>query len=138
MSNKVTSLNKLKEIAKGEIVVLPGWGEEDFVCRVKRISMLSLVKGGKIPNPLLNSAQEIFMDGAGASTSGDDFKEMTELLSIFIKESLVEPSLEELEEIGLELTDEQVIAIFNYSQHGAGALKKFRGLNGNNKDTETK
>lgn len=123
---RVTTLEELKEKAKGELVELPGWGEEPFVCRLKRVSMLYMVKAGKIPNTLLTAAQEVFMDGAGAANSKIDFEEMSTLLTIFVDGSLVEPTAEQLKEIGLELTDEQKIAIFNYTQRGADALKKFR------------
>ena len=123
---KVTSIKELEKQTEGKIVELPGWDEKPFVCRLKRISMLGLIKGGKIPNALLQSAQGVFMDGA---VTGDaNFKEMTEIFSIFVKYSLLEPTASDLDDLGLDLTDEQMITIFNYSQNGVEAVKKFRSV----------
>ncbi len=47
---------------------LIGWGEEPFVCKLKRPSMLGLVANGDIPNPLLNAAYILFN---GAKTTKD-------------------------------------------------------------------
>ena len=38
----------------------------------------------------------------------------------------MEPSLAEIESVGLELTDDQMMALFNYSQVGTKALESFR------------
>ena len=42
------------------------------------------------------------------------------------KASLEEPSFDDIKEAGLELTDEQMMAIFSYSQEGVKALESFR------------
>ena len=43
---------------------------------------------------------------------------------------MVSPSFDELEAAGVALTDEQLIAIFQFTQLGAKALDRFRGLSG--------
>ena len=40
---------------------------------------------------------------------------------------MIEPSLQQIKDSGVELTDEQYMAIFNYTQKGIEALKPFRG-----------
>ena len=40
--------------------------------------------------------------------------------------SLVSPTLDELEEAGITLTDSQLAYIYNYSQTGLDALRRFR------------
>lgn len=122
---EVTSLEKLKEISKGEVVSLIGFNEEKFNARLKRPSLLNMVSNSKIPNELLTAAHIVFF---GAKTPKDivSMKDSNELYRIVAKESLVEPTYEELEEIGLELTDEQLIEIFQYTQVGVRALKSFR------------
>jgi hypothetical protein len=121
----VTSLEDLKKIAEGQEVELLGWREEPFVCKLKRPSMLGLVANGEIPNPLLNAAYILFN---GAKTSKDviNMKEQKELLTIMAKAAMVEPTYAELEEIGLELTDTQLLEIYNYTQIGVKALTSFR------------
>ena len=42
--------------------------------------------------------------------------------------ALVKPSFDELEEAGIELTDEQLVAIFQFTQLGVKALDRFRQL----------
>ena len=51
---------------------------------------------------------------------------MYEIMKIMANACLVEPSLKDIEEAGLELTDIQLTAIFNYSQRGLNGLESFR------------
>lgn len=131
----VTSLEDLKKIAEGQEVELLGWGEEPFVCKLKRPSMLGLVANGEIPNPLLNAAYILFN---GAKTTKDviNMKEQKELLTIMARGAMVEPTYAELEEIGLELTDTQLLEIYNYTQIGVKALTSFRTKQQDSKNTE--
>lgn len=126
MSNmKVTSLVDLKKIAKGKIVELPGWDDDTpFYARLSRPSLQKMVSKGDIPNSLLNAATELFF---GRSTGGKvDMKQLSDLQHVVVESALLEPTVEEIEEIGLELTDQQIIAIFNYTQEGLKGLEKFR------------
>ena len=110
----VTSIEDLKKIAEGQEVELLGWNEEPFICKLKRPSMLGLVANGDIPNPLLNAAYILFN---GAKTTKDviNMKEQKELLTIMAKAAMVDPTYDDLEKIGLELTDAQLLEIFNYT-----------------------
>lgn len=124
---KVTTIESLREYAdKGAIVRLPDFAENvPFVARLKRPSLTGLIAQDVIPNQLQVTAIEMF-DGKINDNGKRDMKAMDEIFTIFAKECLVEPTYEELEEIGLELTDEQKITIFNYSQMGVKALNSFR------------
>ena len=134
---EVTSIEDLKKIAEGQEVELIGWGEEPFVCKLKRPSMLGLVANGDIPNPLLNAAYILFN---GAKTTKDviNMKEQKELLTIMAKTAMVEPTYDDLEKIGLELTDAQLLEIYNYTQIGIKALTSFRAKQENIKNTKNK
>lgn len=125
---KITSIEELKEIAKGEIIELPGWTEEKpFVCRVKKVSILNLASEGKIPNTLLSEAEKVYSKGGGKKGSNNqDITELLKLMELVAAEVLLEPTLEDIKESGLRLTDDQLNLIFDYSQKGVGALKKFR------------
>lgn len=133
----VTSIEQLKNIAKGQVVEILGWGEEPFICRLKRPSLLGLVASGKVPNPLLNAAYILFN---GPQTCKDviSLNEKHELLTIIAKESLVEPTYDQLQEIGLELTDTQLTEIWNYSQVGVNALVSFRKKQQDNENNKNK
>lgn len=120
---QITSLDQLKKKAQGELIELPGWDEESFVARVKRVSMLGLASKGKIPNALLSSAQKIFTSRVDEETTLED---ISGVMKVIAEETLVEPSMDQLKEIGLELTDEQLTSLLNYSQMGVKSLERFR------------
>ncbi|CEK35771.1 hypothetical protein UMC2_26641 [[Clostridium] sordellii] len=128
---QVTSLEQLKKFAEGELISITGFIEgEDFVVRVKRPSIMSLVKNGNIPNTLLTKASELFGGNNSKKKSKvDDIKEFTQLIdimTIIAKECLIEPSVDDIESFGLNLNDDQLIEIFTYVQGGLKELEKFR------------
>lgn len=129
-NTQITSLQSLKTYTKGQIVELPPFAEGmPFVARLKRPSMLALVKSGKIPNELLKTANDLFMGRSNKSSGGSNTNELKEMFTIFdalCEASFVEPTWEEIKESGMELTDDQYTFIFNYSQQGVKALKSFR------------
>lgn len=127
-SNDITSIAQLSEYAKGQVVRLPDFApDQPFVARLKRPSMLVLAKSGKIPNSLLETASSLF-DGKSnmANNSNNTMGDMYRVLEIIAEASLVSPTMAEIKSAGIELTDEQLIAIFNYSQQGVEGLKSFR------------
>ena len=130
MSLQVTSLDALKEIAKGEVVELPGFSSTSFIARLKQASLVNLVASGKIPNKLLGLATTLFNSDTEKLNKHlekkDGIADMYEIMKIMAGACLVEPSLKDIEEAGLELTDIQLTAIFNYSQRGVNGLESFR------------
>lgn len=127
-SNDITSIAQLSEYAKGQVVRLPDFApDQPFVARLKRPSMMVLAKNGKIPNSLLETASSLF-DGKSnaANNSNNTMGDMYRVLEIIAEASLVSPTMAEIKNAGIELTDEQLIAIFNYSQQGVEGLKSFR------------
>lgn len=133
---KVTSLEQLNEYARGKLIKLPDFAEGmPLVAYMKRPSLLDLIAQGKIPNPLLHTASQLFSKGGGGvdSTDPEQLKQLTEIFYIFCEASLVEPTYQQIKEAGLELTDEQLMFVFNYAQKGNKALEKFRS---DKKDTK--
>lgn len=125
---KITSIEEIKKFNDGNVVRLPDFSEDQpFVARLKRVSMLKLAGEGKIPNPLMEVANNMFLDGATKLDREDNemLKSVFELCDIFAKASLVEPSYEEITKAGYTLTDNQYLAIFNYCQNGVDAIKPF-------------
>lgn len=126
---KITTVFDLENYAKGTIVELPEFAEgQPLVVRIKRPSILALAKTGKIPNSLLATAAELFTKGgSGLDVDNENMLgDMYNVCKVIAEASLVEPTLKDIEKVGLELTDEQLMAIFNYSQVGVNALKPFR------------
>lgn len=134
---KITSLEELKKYNNGDIVELPEFGNgQKFIARLKRPSMLSLMKAGKIPNSLLQSANTLFEKGPNGMLDTNNVKldslsesamaQMFDIMDIICEASFVEPSYKQLKEAGIELTDEQLLFIFSYSQTGVKQLESFR------------
>lgn len=124
---KVTTIDDLKEYAKGQIVQLPSFADgQPLVVRMKRPSLMILAKSGKIPNKLLKTATEMFNGESDADNEDLDALSKTfELLEIICEASLVEPKYKDFKSAGIDLSDEQLIAIFNYTQRGIEALNSF-------------
>ena len=119
----------LDAIKTSKIETIPGWFGETVEVELKRPSILSLAATGAIPNPLMKTARKLFY--SGISPDGGDLAEEGRVLLEVAKAALVKPSFDELEAAGIELTDEQLIAIFQYTQLGAKALDRFRQLSAN-------
>ena len=125
----VTSIEDLKNYASGTIVEMPPFAEgQPLIAILKRPSILGMAKQGKIPNTLLVKANELFLqNGAGLDAEEEDtMKQLYDVLDLIAKETLVEPTYEDIKSVGLELTDEQMMFLFNYSQQGVKALESFR------------
>lgn len=126
---KVTSIEELRAAASGTIVELPPFAEgHPFYARLKRPSMLALVKGGKIPNELLTSANTLFVKGAGSMNTLDEdlLNRLFGVMDVLCEAAFVEPTYAQIKEAGIQLTDEQITFIFGYSQNGVRELNSFR------------
>ena len=125
----ITTLADLQSYAKGTVVRFPDFAEgQPFVARVRRPSMLVLAKQGKIPNSLLTAAGELFSKG-GAGMDADNENMLSDVYGIcevIARASLVQPTYDEIQQAGMELSDDQIMAIFNYAQSGVKALESFR------------
>ena len=125
---RVTNISELRSNLAGEVVELsPFDSESRFFVKLKRPSILQMAVSGEIPNPLLGAAEQLFTGGIKGKM---DFKEMAEMLILVAKEAMVQPSWSELTESGINLTDLQLIEIFNYTQSGVKALSEFRKVKG--------
>lgn len=126
---EITSMERLKAYAKGQIVQLPSFAEDqEFFAKLRRPSMLSLAESGRIPNALLVTANQLFeKGGAGFDSEDENFMpSMMKVIREICAAAFVEPTYEEIIESGIELTDEQLMFIFQYTQTGVTALQSFR------------
>ena len=125
-----TSFEDLERYAKGNVVELPPFADDQpFFARIKRPSMINMMRTGKIPNDLLNGANNLFIKDTAIQESIADAQQMNvyyEVIDQIVAEALVEPTIQQIHNAGLELTDEQLIYIFQYTQRGVKALNSFR------------
>lgn len=127
-TEQVTSLEQLKQYVNGNIVRLPDFAEgQPFVAKLKRPSILGMAKRGKIPNSLLVKTNELFVQSGSLDTEENGMmQEIYDVIDLIASETFVEPTYDEIKSTGIELTDEQMMFIFNYSQQGVKALESFR------------
>lgn len=123
----VTPIDVLINASRGTLIELPAFTEGvPFVARLKRPSMLALVKSGKIPNALITTANELFNGSKLDTDDKDSLSNLFGVLDALCEACFVEPSYQELKDAGVELTDDQLMFIFNYTQTGVNALGNFR------------
>jgi len=109
----------IKKISEGEIVEIPSFGGEGTSkVKLRRPSLITLCKTGVIPNELVATAQKIY-----EGEKHGDIVKYGEILHLVAKAALVEPKYEDVKDL---LTDEQLTAIFNYTQMGVRGLLPFR------------
>lgn len=124
---EVTSLEALKSYSMGQLVELPPFAEgQTFVARLKRPSMLALVKAGRIPNSLLQSANTLFINGTMDEKNKSAMSDVMEILDTVCDACFVEPTYQQIKDAGIQLTDDQMMFVFSYSQRGVKALDPFR------------
>lgn len=112
-----------KNYSGGQTVILPGWEENtEFEAILRRPSMLALAAAGVIPNELLSCARKLFDDGISGEIPLD---ELGRILGIIAENALISPTLSELEESGVNLTDLQLAAIYNFTMTGVRSLRCF-------------
>ena len=116
----------LDSVRTSQTVTIPGWCGDGVEVELCRPSLLALAAAGAIANPLLKTARRIFY--SGISPDGGDLAEEGRVLIEIAKAALVKPSFDELKAAGVTLTDEQLVAIFQFTELGAKALARFRQL----------
>lgn len=126
-NHQPTSIQDLISYSQGQIVKLPDFSEgQPFYARLRRPSMLSLMSNGKIPNSLVITANRLFNGKGMDDRNENSMSEVLQLLEVICESAFVEPSYKELKEAGVHLTDQQYMAVFNYTQEGVKALEPFR------------
>lgn len=125
--SNITSISDIKKYTQGTVVKLPSFdGEHPFYAKLKRPSLLVMVKTGKIPNSLINQATQLFQKGAGSLGKDNTVSDMYDIMETICEAAMVQPTYKEIKDAGLVLTDEQMMAIFSYTQQGVKALEQFR------------
>lgn len=119
----VTSLDKIKEKAAIE-VTLPGWDNEPFICKLRRINLIDMVANGSIPNPLMTTVIELFEGKITKDEIQDPqerYKKLNEGMGFIAEKAMVEPTYEEVTDI-MPLTDDQKYSIYKFAVAGTGVF----------------
>lgn len=129
---QVTSLEQLKQVKQTDIVNLGKFEDgTEFIAELKRPDVMTLAVEGKIPNTLLTEVTKLFngknkLASKVLENNGDAFIQLGQLMDILAKASLVNPTMKQLDEINVTLTQEMKTAIMMYFQSGVEGLKNFR------------
>jgi len=126
--SEVTPLETFCMASRGKLVEIPGFAPgETLTVRLRQPNLLTLVRLGKIPNPLLTHMLQQ-SPGAKADTAvtPEKLRMTAEMLDLFCEAALIEPTYRELKENGVELTQEQMSEIANFAQGGVTTWESFR------------
>lgn len=123
----VTSLSDLAQYSQGKILNLPAFSEgQPFVAKLRRPSILALAKAGRIPNGLMSTANSLFIKGGVDANNDGALREVFQVIDTLCEAAFVEPTYQQIKDAGIELTDEQYMFVFQYTQTGVKALESFR------------
>ena len=124
-----TTLAEITEKGNGVEIGVPGFVSGEYITmKIKRPSLMEMAVHGKIPNTLMATAASLFKSGTAEcidklkDDDGKAFSDFSEAVHC-VKAALVEPTYDELKERGIELTDVQLLYIYNYIQDGVDKLK---------------
>lgn len=129
MDKTITKIEALKEYSKGDIVELPSFSpDKPFVARLKRPSLLAMAKEGAIPNSLLGQANAMFFGNTlkNGRPDNDTLQKLFDVIEIMCESAFIEPTYNEIKQAGIQMTDQQYLAVYNYTQEGVQALSSFR------------
>lgn len=120
-----TPIAELSYARMGEVIELPGWTEDKpFYARVRRAALSGMIKAGKIPNPLIAAAQKLYE--GNRSKANATFEDTAKVMHMVVEEALAEPTVKQLADADIKLTEQQLSAIYIYATNGPRALEQFR------------
>lgn len=93
--------------------------------RARRPGLYNMASMGFIPNPLLGAMQAMF-SGNTAQINAVDAKKQGECLTAIARYALVEPTMAQITEAGLELTDQQLLELYQFALAGPVRYAAFR------------
>jgi hypothetical protein len=131
----ITTLEQLKQI-KEQLVPVVDLGPFDddqgphLVAKCKKPNILGLIMNGNLPNPLMKTAMSLFENNKESISQLDKDPQMLsdvlKLMDLMARQCLVEPSYADLESVGIELSQTQLMNLLVYVQGGVNALEGFR------------
>ena len=100
--------------------------EESITVRLRNASLLQLAVAGSIPNELMSTVNRLYKKGLNNAET--DVGQQGQVLLHVAEAALVAPTMKELEEKGVTLTERQLTEIYIFVVNGVRALKDFRKI----------
>lgn len=134
IKTNVTTIDDLKQYAEQGVMVsiTPFSQSVPFICRLKRPSLIKMLASGKIENRLLQSAYKLFLDEEEQEEKRtneeivNSAEETYDVLKEVARQALIEPTMEQLEDVGIDLSMQQLLDIYAYVNTGIEELLPFR------------
>jgi len=126
--NKVLSIEKLREMAFNYIEIPNFNGQGTITVQVQKPRIMAMAAEGKIPNPLLSVASKMAGSKGSAKTDENAFVDSSKVFALYCKACLVNPKYDDMKDI---ITDDQMLAIFNWAMGEVNEIEPFRKEQGN-------
>ena len=123
--SQVLNIETLRSMAVITIDIPDFEGTGTIKVRVQKPRLMALAAQGKIPNVLMSIAAQAMGTGNNRQIKNkeDAMKETAQTMELYCKACLVEPTYEEFKDI---MTDEQMMAIFDWAMGDIKQLESFR------------
>lgn len=119
-------LEKTAQRYGAQSIEIHDWdGSSMIEVRARRPGLYNMASMGFIPNPLLGAMQAMF-SGSTAQINAVDAKKQGECLTAIARYALVEPTMAQITEAGLELTDQQLLELYQFALAGPVRYAAFR------------
>lgn len=123
----LTSINDICAQAAPEEVTISGFkAGTEITVALRAPSLYALLAENALPNPLLPVINRLFQTGPQPQDVTDAGADFAKALRAIARETLCQPTLDELDENGVQLTDRQLLEISVYATRGPAALATFR------------
>lgn len=120
-------MNEVLKKAGPQEVTISGWDGDEITVKLRRLSLVEMIVGEHIPNPLIQTVEKLFAHNA-KEIGRINAAEQAKVMHLLASRALVEPTLEEIEAAGGCLTDDQYMEIYAFVIGGAASLGRFRAV----------
>lgn len=125
--SEIISIEQLKNMATTIIEIPDFEGTGTIKVRVQKPRLMTMVAQGKIPNHLLGIVNNM-MFPSKKEKKELNVEEIAKIYELYCRACLVEPSYDEIKDI---ITDDQMMAIFDWAMGDVKKLETFRSNEGN-------
>lgn len=125
--SEILSINELKKMAT-TVIEIPNFDNSGTIkVRVQKPRLMAMAAQGKIPNHLLSIVNDLMFPNKKEKKELK-VEDISKTYELHCRACLVEPSYEEIKDI---ITDDQMIAIFDWAMGKVSQLDTFRDNKGN-------
>ncbi len=126
--SEILSIEQLKKMATA-VIDIPNFDNTGTIkVRVQKPRLMAMAAQGKIPNHLLGVVNQMMFGKNSKKEKETDVKGVAKIYELYCRACLVEPDYEEIKDI---ITDDQMIAIFDWAMGDVEKLETFRSNEGN-------